>query len=72
MASLARLEEPCQIGLNSNEDPRFVMLVTIRDYAHERLAESDDHKVLRAPPRRYVLDWSNCSPPTSWACMPPT
>ena len=33
-------------GLNGSEDPRFLMLVTIRDYAHERLSVSDDHGVL--------------------------
>ena len=33
-------------GINGNEDPRFLMLVTIRDYAHERLSASDDHGVL--------------------------
>ena len=33
-------------GLNGSEDPRFVMLVTIRDYAHERLAASDEHDTL--------------------------
>ncbi len=33
-------------GLNGSEDPRFLMLTTIRDYAHERLNASEDHRVL--------------------------
>jgi len=30
-------------GLNGSEDPRFAMLVTIRDYAHERLASGPEY-----------------------------
>ena len=33
-------------GLNGHEDPRFAMLVTIRDYAHERLAAGPEHEEL--------------------------
>jgi predicted ATPase/class 3 adenylate cyclase len=33
-------------GLNGNEDPRFAMLATIRDYAHERLAASAEYDEL--------------------------
>ena len=33
-------------GLNGSEDPRFAMLVTIRDYAHERLASGPEYEEL--------------------------
>lgn len=33
-------------GLDGNEDPRFAMLATIRDYAHERLSASTEHEEL--------------------------
>ena len=33
-------------GLNGHEDPRFAMLVTIRDYAHERLAAGQEYEEL--------------------------
>jgi len=33
-------------GLNGHEDPRFAMLVTIRDYASERLAAGEDYDEL--------------------------
>ncbi len=33
-------------GLNGTEDPRFAMLVTIRDYAHERLASGPEYEEL--------------------------
>jgi predicted ATPase/class 3 adenylate cyclase len=33
-------------GLDGHEDPRFAMLVTIRDYAHERLAASAEYEQL--------------------------
>jgi tetratricopeptide (TPR) repeat protein len=33
-------------GLEGNEDPRFAMLATIRDYARERLAAGAEHETL--------------------------
>ena len=45
MSSLAE-KSLVKSGLNGSEDPRFQMLVTIRDYAHERLSASEDHRVL--------------------------
>jgi predicted ATPase/class 3 adenylate cyclase len=33
-------------ALDGNEDPRFAMLATIRDYAHERLAAGAEHGTL--------------------------
>ncbi len=41
-------------GLNGSEDPRFMMLVTIRDYAHERLSASPVHVDLE---RRHALTY---------------
>jgi len=42
-------------GLNGSEDPRFAMLVTIRDYAHERLASTDEYEELtRRHARTYM------------------
>ena len=41
-------------GLNGAEDPRFLMLVTIRDYAHERLATNPEHVELE---RRHAMTY---------------
>lgn len=48
-SSLIRLEE------TANEEPRFVMLQTIREYALERLAESGEEEELRKRHANYYL-----------------
>ncbi len=43
-------------GLNGSEDPRFQMLVTIRDYAHERLSANEEHSELERRHAQTYLD----------------